>query len=157
MLYIYVYRCKTCPNIITGTNIKFKSGKQFKVKQTMNCASKNVIYSLICDKCNEFYIGQTRTELRKRVTVHRQQTRTQELRLLKVNKHFHECSGGKFKIFPIYKLYGCTDSMRDQKELHFIKMLKPGLNAWTFSLFYIFAGIIMFPVLIYICILPGII
>ena len=122
-------RCKTCPDILEGSTIKLKTGKQFTVKQDMNCKSRNVIYTLVCCKCKDFYIGQTKTELRKRMTVHRQQTRTDDLRLLKVNKHFHQCSGGRFNIFPIYKVLGGNDFIRDQRESYFIKTLHPTLNA----------------------------
>ena len=42
-------RCLTCPNLIEGSTIVFSNGKQFTVKQTMSCKSKNVVYSIICE------------------------------------------------------------------------------------------------------------
>jgi hypothetical protein len=36
------------------------------------------------------------------MTVHRQQTRHQDLTIIRANEHFHDCSGGHFKIFPPY-------------------------------------------------------
>ena len=98
----------------------------------MSCKTKNVIYSIICAKCKKFYIGQTKNELRKRMTLHRQQTSTEELRFMKVNKHFHECSNGKFNIFPLYKVLEDKQSLRDEKEIHFIRSLKPHLNGQMF-------------------------
>ena len=44
--------------------------------------------------CGEFYVGETKTELRTRMTVHRQQTRHQYLTIIRANEHFHDCSGG---------------------------------------------------------------
>jgi hypothetical protein len=38
------------------------------------------------------------------MTVHRQQTRHQDLTIIRANEHFHDCSGGHFKIFPLYKV-----------------------------------------------------
>ena len=39
----------------------------------MNCDSKNVCYIIKCNKdnCQEYYIGETGNELRKRITQHR--------------------------------------------------------------------------------------
>ena len=91
----------TCSDLIEGTNIVYSNGKTFTVKANMTCTSKNVIYSIICVRCGVFYIGQTKNELRRRMTVHRQQTNTEALQELNVNKHIYSCSGGKFKRFPI--------------------------------------------------------
>ena len=62
------------------------------------------------------------------MTLYRQQRSTEELRFMKVNKHFHECSNGKFNIFPLYKVLEDKQSLRDEKEIHFIRSLKPHLN-----------------------------
>lgn len=51
-------RCMTM-NLIEESSIYFKNGKHFTVKQNMSCKSSNVIYSLICLNCEEFYVGET--------------------------------------------------------------------------------------------------
>ena len=122
-------RCKTCPHIIEGEAVTFKNGKTFKVKHNMTCTSRNLIYAIICDKCRAFYIGQTSNELRNRMTLHRQQTNTAEYRLLKVNKHLHECANGNFQVFPIYKIFSQDASFREEKELYFIRTLQSDLNS----------------------------
>ena len=66
-----------------------------------------------------FYVGETKTELRTRVTVHRQQTRHQDLTLIRANEHFHHCSGGHFKIFPLYKVNTEGDFLRRKETLLF--------------------------------------
>ncbi|OOZ70928.1 hypothetical protein BOW49_13320, partial [Solemya velum gill symbiont] len=121
-------RCLTCPDLIEAGSVTFKNGKVFHVKTDMNCKSKNVIYAVICQQCEEFYIGQTSMELRLRMTLHRQQTRVADVRFLKVSKHFHQCSKGKFKVFPIYKLFNNNTFELEEKEQYFIRMLEPGLN-----------------------------
>ena len=63
------------------------------------------------------------------MTVHRQQTRKDELRVLKVNKHFHACSNGEFNIFPIYHVCNSSEAVLEEKEGLFISILKPPLNA----------------------------
>ena len=67
--------------------------------------------------------------LKQRMTVHRQQTKDPSLRVLKVNKHVHSCSDGKFNIFPIYSVSNSNDSLLEEKEKLFINILKPSLNA----------------------------
>jgi hypothetical protein len=42
--------------------------------------------------------------------------------------HFHDCSGGHFKIFPLYKVNTEGDFLRRRKETLLINILKPSLN-----------------------------
>lgn len=121
-------RCGTCSMITECSTVVFKNGLKFTVKRNMNCKSKNVIYAIICPKCEEFYIGQTGNELRTRMTVHRQQTRSDTLRFLQVNKHMHQCADDTFKVMPLYQMFGSDRIKREIKELELIKILKPGLN-----------------------------
>ena len=121
-------RCLTCPNLIEGSTVVFSNGKQFTVKQTMSCKSKNVVYSIICANCEQFYVGETKTELRTRMTVHRQQTNHENLTIIRANEHFHRCSSGRFKIFPLYMVNRRNDCLRRRKEELLINILKPTLN-----------------------------
>ena len=91
----------------------------------MNCRSDNVIYAMICDNCNEFYIGQTGNEHRKRMNVHRQQIRDSNLRILNVSKHIHSCFNSNFKIVPIlYKVFESSNNSREIKENILINKLE---------------------------------
>jgi hypothetical protein len=58
-------------------------------------------YAIICSNCGEFYVGETKTELRTRMTVHRQQTRHQDLTIIRANEHFHDCSAVKYITYKI--------------------------------------------------------
>ena len=120
-------RCRTCPSLIEGNSITFINGKHFTVRQSISCKTRNVIYSLICKKCKQFYVGETKTELKTRMTVHRQQTNHEDLTIIRANEHFAHCSGGQFHIFPLYKVYG-NDFFRKEKEHLFIDILEPSLN-----------------------------
>jgi hypothetical protein len=46
----------------------------------------------------------------------------------RANEHFHDCSGGHFKIFPLYKVNTEDDFLRRRKETLLINILKPSLN-----------------------------
>ena len=52
-----------------------------------------------CEACGEDYIGQTGNELRKRMTVHRQQRRNQELRVIPLNEHLSKYAKSSSKKF----------------------------------------------------------
>ena len=73
-------RCMTCPSLIEGTSFTFTNGRTFTFMQDISCKAKNRLYAIICSNCGEFYVGETKTELRTTgMTVHRQQTRHQDL------------------------------------------------------------------------------
>lgn len=120
-------KCGTCPHLTTGNSITFKNGKTWHIKSTMTCKATNVVYAITCPTCGSFYIGQTQ-DLRKRVTLHRQQIHHKEYRHLKISNHIFNCGKGTFNITPIYQ---CKDSNRlllESKEQHIIDILKPDLN-----------------------------
>ena len=96
----------------------------------MNCLSKNVIYAIICRGCEEIYIGSTVNELRRRMTVHRQQIRVPETRQLWVSDHIDQCSkkAPKFFVCPFYQMKNTSDIERERKEFLFQRKYKPLLN-----------------------------
>ena len=72
----------------------------------MDCSSKNLLYVIKCEGCEENYIGQTGNDLRKRMTVHRQQIKDPSTRKIPLSAHLSECAGNKdnyFTLFPFYK------------------------------------------------------
>ena len=95
----------------------------------MNCITSNVIYCLICEKCNFLYVGQTSLNLCNRITLHRQHTNHENYASLTCNKHFQNCSDGKFKVVPLFSIkINPTTSQLLFAETFFIKLLKPELN-----------------------------
>ena len=96
----------------------------------MNCTVRNVLYVLICNGCQEFYIGQTADKLRNRKTVHEQQIRDPSTSQMPVSKHIDNCckTQPKFSIFPFYKFQTDDVSARLAKERYFIDVFSPKLN-----------------------------
>ena len=72
--------CRLCIYLTEGSEFDFKS-KIFKINAPMTCNVENVVYVISCRGCNELYIGET-NNLRKRMTVHRQQIRDESTRLI---------------------------------------------------------------------------
>ena len=97
----------------------------------MSCDIKNVINAMKCRGCGEEYIGETRKFLRRRITVHNQQIRDPRTRMLKVSEHIDNCSSTlnpKYYVFPFYKMYTESTTLRRAKEKFFINTLKHKLN-----------------------------
>ncbi|MEW8548313.1 MAG: GIY-YIG nuclease family protein, partial [Candidatus Thiodiazotropha sp.] len=123
--------CGLCEHLITETDFAFQSGKTFKVKCSMSCEVKNLIYVIRCCGCQEEYIGETGDTLRHRVTVHKQQIRDPSTRMLYVSGHIDNCARNqttKFKILPLYKMQNDNAAARKMKENFFIDLFKPKLN-----------------------------
>lgn len=88
----------TCPLLKHGSFIDF-GGIQFRISD-MSCHSpKN--YTIVCDGCNQFYIGKTRTTFRARIRVHKQQIKDPEYRK-NLSVHIDACGRGQFKMSPFY-------------------------------------------------------
>ena len=66
-------KCLTCRYHATekDTFISNSYGSIFKIKESVNCGSKNIIYLVTCKKCNLQYVGETSRALRDRTTDHR--------------------------------------------------------------------------------------
>ena len=123
--------CGLCTHLFEGTTFDFNCGRKFYVHETMTCELKNVIYVMKCRGCGEEYIGERGNYLRKRVTVHYQQIRDPSTRMLHVSEHISTCANRqdpKYYIFPFYKMYSESTSLRRAKENYFINLLKRKLN-----------------------------
>jgi hypothetical protein len=130
-------RCGTCPYLIEAGSFTFRGQTQeFKINQSMNCGTQNLLYVIECQGCFENYIGQTSTTLRSRIRVHKQQINQPQYRNCPVSKHISDCAGNSkipFKVIPFYKILSQDDTFRDAKEAYFIKKIKPKLNGIRFD------------------------
>lgn len=122
-------RCLTCKNIIESNSVKINQDTTFIVKQNMDCDTSNVIYVIICNGCNEKYIGKTELKLKRRMNLHRSQIKLPQNRNIPLSEHLDTCGKGCFSVFPLYKLNYKDDSALLQKEQHFIHKYAPKLNA----------------------------
>ena len=88
-------RCATCPYIYVGEGMEIPNGQKLFANANMTCKSRNLIYCIKCNGCQQIYIGQT-GNLNERVRIHRQQIRQPEYRKIPLSKHLDECGGGTF-------------------------------------------------------------
>ncbi|MCG7879609.1 MAG: GIY-YIG nuclease family protein [Candidatus Thiodiazotropha endolucinida] len=123
--------CGLCIHLLEGNSFTFRCGTNFTIHENMSCDVKNVVYVMKCRGCGEEYIGETGNLLRQRVTIHNQQIRDPKTRMIKVSEHIANCAhdlNPKYNIFPFYKMYSESTTLRRAKEKLFINTLKPKLN-----------------------------
>ena len=123
--------CGICQYLLVGNAFSFKRGKTFKGTTNMGCDAKNLIYVMYCSGYGEEYIGETGDSLRHRMTVHRQQIRQTNVRILHVSTDIANCARNyaiKFKLFALYKLKKDRVNDRKMRETYFIELFKPKLN-----------------------------
>ena len=122
------YFCETKTTSFHRANNKFKT---FKIKKPFDCSSRNLIYKITCNGCQEYYIGMTK-KLRSRVSGHKFCLFNSQSRIQQVHTHIHKCARYKkvpFSIVPFYKCRRDTNVVRLATESYFIRKLKPLLNA----------------------------
>ncbi|BFZ15785.1 hypothetical protein BsWGS_18824 [Bradybaena similaris] len=61
--------CKTCPFVIQTPSVCFPK-RTFTIKETFTCESRNLIYALICKRCQKAYVGETGRRLADRFCEH---------------------------------------------------------------------------------------
>ena len=63
--------CTACPYLQKGKYLKIDWQKTWEIRRKVNCNSFNIIYILICKKCQQKYIGTSGRQLQKRLADHR--------------------------------------------------------------------------------------
>lgn len=122
-----IQNCKLCLDIMETDLVLFSdAGVSFRIKATMDCTVRNVIYALFCGGCGQSYIGET-VCLRDRATAHRSNSKSEDNAVMGVSRHLYRCGQG-FKICPIVKVKEECKILRLVIEDALIKLLKPTLN-----------------------------
>ena len=70
--------CHLCPYIMKGKTVNYND-KEWKLNNTFNCNTENIIYLIECDKCKMRYIGETERSLSERISEHKTYIRTKKL------------------------------------------------------------------------------
>ena len=72
--------CSICPWVTEGRIVKAKgSHYRREITSHLSCQSRNIIYIIMCTKCNEQYIGETDRSLKDRISEHKGYIRTKKL------------------------------------------------------------------------------
>ena len=100
-------RCKLCKQYLQPvTSFTTANYSTWEIKSSITCQSKNVVYFLSCNMCNNemSYIGQTKN-LRNRMNNHISESRT-GISTCSFPKHVHECGKRHNKLKePFFKIF----------------------------------------------------
>ena len=106
-VYDYVYTCKFMTNC---SAIHIKGPKlSFNVTQPFTCISKNIVYGIICKRCNIIYIGETGRRLADRITEHIRSIRN-NFSGFPVAQHFNPPSHCSLNDFSVTGIIHCNCS-----------------------------------------------
>ena len=94
-----------------------------EVKTNMDCSSKNLLYVIKCEGCGEDYFGETGNELRKRMTVHRQQIRDPTINMIPLSAHLRTCAKDKENYFTLFPFYKFADNTTEQVIRSFLYII----------------------------------
>ena len=98
----------------------------------MDRSSKNLLYVIKCEGCGEDFIGETGNELRKPMTLHRQQIGDPTINMIPLSAQLRTCAKDKEKYFTLFPFYKFADNTTEQerivKESEFITKYRPKLN-----------------------------
>ena len=133
------FPCTGCIYHVCGYFKRYKSF-EFKVndksmiwhyKRYFNCDSKNVIYMVMCNSCEWFYLGQT-ANLKQRIRKHKSDIfHPQNSFCEKCSEHLPDCRRMKEPSFRIYPfLHENKKELGKFKEKGFIMRWKPQLNTY---------------------------
>ena len=125
--------CRACDYLQATDSFYFhRVGTHFKIRTTFNCESRNLIYVIVCQGCEKYYIGST-GYLRGRVSGHKSDLKKVD-KNMKVHKHIANCTSAisdvPFKIIPFYKCKTKTFAQRVAVENYFRRKFKPELNGY---------------------------
>ncbi|KAJ8022331.1 hypothetical protein HOLleu_37197 [Holothuria leucospilota] len=108
-------RCNTCPVVSYDKNLSIvgPNNNRFNVHQHFTCTSANVVYVLVCKRCNILYVGETKRRLADRVTEHLRSIK-QNLPGFPVATHFNPPSTCAIRDLMVSAAISCRGSDHDR-------------------------------------------
>ena len=124
--------CKTCNILITDTSFTSNLTKQSYNTHSfdnLNCTSSNVVYGIECSLCGLIYVGETKGQLRTRISGHRSKINNKGSQLL--YRHFNQPDHSvlSMRVRILEKIYHPTNNpnlstpFRRSREEEWIKHL----------------------------------
>ena len=124
--------CKTCNILITDTSFTSNLTKQtFNTHSfdNLNCKTSNVVYGIECSLCGLIYVGETKGQLRTRMSGHRSKVNNKGNQLLYRHFNLPDHSVLSMRVRILEKIYHPTNNpnlstpFRRNREEHWIKHL----------------------------------
>lgn len=106
--------CLTCPYVFRTHFITFPKDT-FVVRESFSCVSRNIIYVIVCSRCNMQYIGETGRRLADRFREHLRDTDSQNGS--PVSSHFNQIDHRGTRDMTVSGLISCSSSDRCRLSL----------------------------------------
>ena len=119
-----IFTCDQCPNNCVDCNYLRDKGqffhstslkRRFKLRQNVNCLSRNVVYLVTCKKCQMQGVGET-TDFKKRMANYRSCIRNGKISC-NVDKHFVETDDHSVEDFDVQIICMLVNPPKNKKEL----------------------------------------
>ena len=125
----YGKNCVCCPHLLKTSCYLFKRvNKVFFLKNNFNREIRNLIYVVICQGCQEDYIGETGCLVKEWISVYKQHIRQPQYQQIKLEERLRFCSSGELQMFPFLQIKQENKLLRNAYENYFLDRLKPLLN-----------------------------
>ena len=122
-------RCETCKKgLFHSTITSSKNGKKPKIKQSLNCKSKNICYLINCKHCNQQYTGETKREFHLRLNSHTSDIKLNQ-RSTGMVRHFSECGSENIQPVILEKVRSTDPFICKAREQFYIDLLETEINA----------------------------
>ena len=92
----------------------------FMFKSNFNRKNPNLMYIIICSGCSKEYIGQTRRQLKKRLSIYRHHIRPPEFKKMEIGRHVHNVQK-EYLIFSFLKNENITKSLENATKIISLK------------------------------------
>ena len=127
--------CEACPFILPGKDVTSPfSAANVKINTSLDCNSKNIVYSLFCskDNCKQIYVGKTERKLKERLAEHKASVRKNEKNVVGVHFNGPGHNLENLKISAIEKVFNVGQATILKREAMWINLFEAeykGLNA----------------------------
>ena len=107
-----------CSFVQVGTKVKAtQNSYTLEINEEVNCQTKNVIYIIGCQKCNEQYVGETSRTLQESFVEHLGYVRNKLLnKATGEHSYIKGHNQSDIKISILEKLHSNNDQLRKQRE-----------------------------------------
>jgi len=111
-------KCAICPYMMDANSFIDASGREYQVRNNVQCKTSNVVYAIFCKRCQQYvYVGETGDTLYQRhlLNLSRIRTRYDD----PVAKHFYSNGHGKkdYRIMGLEKLNGSSEYRKTMEQL----------------------------------------
>ena len=117
-------RCQTCQHLaMTKYFSSAYTRRNYTIKDTLDCKSRNIVYLINCKKCKKQYVGETSRQLADRLSNHKSDIKLKKDTPIALHFNEKEHTIHHLSITPIEQIRTNKRYTRLERELHWIHQL----------------------------------